>query len=319
MLLEKFHKANNFEILADFFLGALGLAHPVRRQFDSGYDFYCYLSQPSNENANLLKFDHPFLIQIKSSSRNNQKILKYGKTKSTKWKKEDIDWLFGHETPFFLGFLDTKRYELKIYDTTGLWYLFVYEKTNCTRITFQASTISTKGLPLGNVNVDFDFMSLPMRKVPIGLSIPNWPAGKGDGQNYIVDLGNPIATLNIEETKSSEKLSQVRDSLRTAIEIEQRNIVNKKIGLNFFEEIKNNIPNNPQFVLGSTFNTHTLQYSEKLKIHLRQVLISLLTNTNDSNLKLTIKELLKQLPQAYFYSQLYNQNPDLFDWIKEEN
>jgi hypothetical protein len=100
IFLSKLHKGNVFENLADFLLGSLGLANPPRRQFDYGVDFYCYLSQPVDTDDSLLYFDFPYSIQIKSGKGNS---VTYGNREFEKWRREDIHWVFNHETPFWIS------------------------------------------------------------------------------------------------------------------------------------------------------------------------------------------------------------------------
>ena len=139
VLLANTHKGNVFENLADFLLSALGIANPARRQFDVGFDFYCFLSEPLDKNAELLRFDRPYSIQIKSSS---DRDVVYGKGYE-KWKSEDVQWLFRHQSPFFIGFLNTETYTLDIFDTTGLWYLYAQDKLQCSQVVFKPNNIPT--------------------------------------------------------------------------------------------------------------------------------------------------------------------------------
>lgn len=304
------HKGNTLEILADFLLGSLGLANPPRRQFDFGYDFYCYLSETLPENKNLLKFEYPYTIQIKSSR--DQRVT-YGSDKPDNWVKEDINWLFRHQTPFFIGFLDTDKYELKIYDTTGIWYLYVKGYTNCSRITFKPGSIPTTDFPLSKLPPNHDYLKYsPMRGLPDDprITLKDWKGGKGDGFHYVIDMGNPITTIAVEDTKNEKKLSIIRNALKSVIETENRNIANRKIGMKFFGEIKNNLTNDPIFLTGSLFDIHGKEYVEKLQNHTREALIFLLINTEEHNTDLqnAIKSMLKHFPRASYYEQLFDLN-----------
>jgi len=315
LLHTKFHKGNIFENLADFLLGSLGISNPPRRQFDHGYDFYCYLSETAEGNKDLLKFDFPYNIQIKSSK---DSLIAYGNRDFEKWKKEDIEWLFKHETPFFIGFLDTDRYELKIYDTTGVWQLYVNEQINCSQVVFKQGSVTTDNYPTSDIPPDFDYLSLPMRRNVTTVELPQWGKGKGSGFAHLIDMGNPIVTISVDDTKNHTKIELVKNVMKAAIKLEIRNIANRNIGINFFSEIKNNIINQPNFITGAVFRTHAIQYASNLKSHLREALISLLMNAEyyqEYAVRDKTKEILKLLPPAYYYSQLYQQNQQLFDWI----
>src|SRR5260221_7481427 len=203
--LSKTHKGNIYEILSDFLLSLLGVANPPRRQFDDGYDFYCSISTESN---GLLTFDSPFMIQIKSGSSFQ---IQYGK-QLKKWKQEDIQWLFRHEIPFFIGFIDVETKSLSIYDTTGIWYLYCDLNTNCSQVVFKPNTH-----PKGT-----------RRLIPNVTTIKNWGVNenKGDGNRYEIDLGNPIIDISVNDIDNTGLLQKKRDILRSIILIERENIIN---------------------------------------------------------------------------------------------
>jgi hypothetical protein len=317
--LKGFRSGSIYEILADFLLSSIGIANPSRRQFDQGFDFYCYLSESVPENDQLVKFDFPFNIQIKSG---REKLVVYGKDKYEKWKKEDIDWLFRHQTPFFIGFVNTEKYELEIYDTTGLWFLYAFDKAHCSQIKFKPSPVSTHNLFTSEYSEDFDPTSVPMRKNPESIQMPDWNGkeDKGGGIKYLIDLGNPIVTLSVEDTKDEVVLEIIKATLRKLILLERKNIDNKNIGVRIFSEIKNNLPNDHRFSLGSTFQQYPSDYKDNLLVSLREALISLQINANhedDIKLHNALIPLLKLIPKAGYYSQLYSKNPDFFSWMKD--
>jgi hypothetical protein len=160
-----------------------------------------------------------------------------------------------------------------------------------------------------------------MRGIPDQpITLKDWEEGKGDGFHYIIDMGNPIVTISVDDTKSEVNLSIVRRALRKVIETENQNIANRNVGINFFAEIKNNRTNDPIFFIGSRFDKHGESYVEKLQNHTREALISLLINTDEHNTELqsAIKNMLKHLPTAYYYNQLHEQNLQLFDGAKED-
>lgn len=304
VLYKRFHEGNIYENLADFFLSSIGISNPPRRQFDHGYDFYCYISETLPDNEELLRFDYPFNIQIKSGKG---KSIIYGKGYN-KWRAEDIAWLFKHQTPFLLGFVDTEKYELKIYDTTGIWYLYVFQKTQCSQIEFRVRTKAS-----AHENHE-------MRKIPEPETIKKWGPGKGGGIKYVIELDHPITTITIDDTKKPLNLAVVKRALKEVVAIERRNIANREIGINFFKEIKRNIPNHPVFLIGSAFETYDPKYTAQLLNSLKEALISLQINAhhhNEIQLKDAIISLLKLLPSSWYYEQLYRSNPEVFCWIKD--
>jgi hypothetical protein len=293
------HKGNIYEILSDFLLSFLGVANPPRRQFDDGYDFYCSISTEAN---GLLTFGSPFMIQIKSGS--SLKV-QYGKHLK-KWKQEDIHWLFRHEIPFFIGFIDIHTKSLSIYDTTGLWYLYCDGNINCSQVVFKPNEH-----PQGT-----------RRKIPKVNTIKNWEANKGDGNRYEIDLGNPIIDISVNDIDNSELLQQKKDILRSIILIERENIINRNLGINFFKEIKQNSTNE---LFGIETGTKILQYYDQKYISriydsIKFAMVSLALNL-DSNGRQeesnAVKNLIRFIPHEGLYKDLYDQNPELSAWLNK--
>ena len=295
------HKGNISELLADFLLSLLGVANPPRRQFDDGYDFYCNIS---TETSGLLTFDSPYMIQIKSS---NPFEVQYGKS-FNKWKSEDIAWLFRHEIPFFLGFIDLKSNSLSIYDTTGIWFLFGQLNINCSQILFKPNN-REKGI---------------RRKTPEKTELKNWgnDRAKGDGFKYEIDLGNPIINISVSDFGNEEILQKKRELLRLFVNIERENIINRNLGINFFQEIKQNTTNEiyPIEKGIQILDNYDQQYISKIYDSIKFTLISLSMNLNshgrieECN---AVKNLIKFIPQDGLYKDLHDQNPDLSNWLQK--
>lgn len=294
------HKGNIYEILSDFLLSLLGVANPPRRQFDDGYDFYCSISSESN---GLLTFDSPFMVQIKSGSSLQ---IQYGK-QFDKWKQEDIQWLFRHEIPFFIGFIDVETKSLSIYDTTGIWYLYCDLNTNCSQVVFKTNTH-----PKGT-----------RRSVPNMTAIKNWNTNenKGDGNKYEIDLGNPIINISVNDIDNAELLQKKKDILRRIILIEKENIINRNLGINFFKEIKQNLTNDPS---GIETGTKILQYYDQkyistiydsIKFAMVSLALNLDSNGRNEECK-AVKNLISFIPQEGLYKDLHDQNPQLSAWLR---
>lgn len=292
------HKGNVYEILADFLLTLLGSANPQRRQFDEGYDFYCSLSDEVN---GLLTFDFPFTIQIKSGSKFE---IKYGKQFS-KWKLQDITWLYNHSTPFFVGFLNKLNKTLSIYDTTGIWYLYGQGKLNCSQIIFKPSDKT-----LGE-----------RRELPKITKLANWKEGKGDGYKYEIDIGNPLITISIEDIDNPEIIKQKQEILKTIIAIERENITNRNLGIYCFKEVKQNSTNKKEEIEWGIqiLGNYNQEYISRIYESISYALISLLINLNSHQRQKevdAIKEVLKYLPDHGKHKQLYDQDNILFDWVR---
>jgi Domain of unknown function (DUF4365) len=296
-LLPSTHKGNTYEILGDFLLTLLGSANPQRRQFDHGYDFYCNIS---TEIEGLLAFDSPFTIQIKSG---DSLQIQYGK-QYNKWKQVDITWLYNHQIPFFLGFINVKEKSLSIYDTSGIWFLYGLEYYNCSQILFKPN------------NRAFGIR----RELPKKTKIKKWGENKGDGVRYEIDLGNPVITVSVDDIENPILLQQKKDVLRQIVNIESENITNRNLGIFCFKEIKQNTTNelsNVEWglqILGNYNQAYILRIYESISFALISLISNLKFHEREAEYQ-AIKNVLRLMPEKEIYKDLYKQNPELFDWV----
>lgn len=296
-LVYNFRQGNRSELLADYLLSAVGITTPVRRQDDYGFDFYCQLS---DQESGYLTFGYPYIIQIKSD---NLTEIKYGVEDFTKWKPENVTWLFRNEIPFFVGVVNKEKISIEIYDTTGLWQVYNKESLNYCTIELKPSK-----------HMDGEMrQNCQENKV-------QWEDRQEYCTQYIVDLGNPIIDITYEDLQNPESLKEKKGILRIIIALEQINIIHRNLGIRAFNEIKMNLTNSETFITGMAFNPRQFDDISKIYSSLQTALISLLVNLKSKERYdecISLKEFLKYLPRANYYEQLYNQDSGLFDWIHE--
>ncbi|MBL7724766.1 MAG: hypothetical protein JNK27_11485 [Chitinophagaceae bacterium] len=209
--LYSFREGDRSEYLANYLLSGLGLVTAVPRQEDIGFDFYCQLA---NEETGNLSFGFPFVIQVKSSGE--EKIV-YGDSDLSKWKAENLSWLFRLEIPLLIGVIHKKEMRLDIYNTSALNFIF-FEFPNPTLL-------------------ELTLRNNPDRKDLHGVvkeSLEGCPSDKGDGNKYIVDLGNPIITLTNDDIYDKDILKKKKEILRAVLFYEQQSLLYKKLGIPHF-------------------------------------------------------------------------------------
>lgn len=296
-LYKNFFQGNRSELLADFLLSSIGITTPARRQFDHGVDFYCNLIK--NGSTEYLTFGYPFTIQIKSISKPN---VTFGNRE--KWRPESISWLFENELPFFIGIVDKKKTSIDIYDTTGLWQLYLKDKRNFSQVILKPGN---KGKYDWRDNIKES-------------KLENWDEKNGDSSSHTIDLGNSIININSEDLKSEEILSNKIEIFREVIKIEQGNIIRRNLGIKCFKEIKANATNESYCQWGMNFRDFEIDYILPIYDALRLPLISLSINLrrHDKKEELEIvNNLLKIIPKDDYYKDLYEKNPEAFEWIKD--
>src|SRR5579863_2093549 len=178
-----FFQGNRSELLADYLLSKIGIANPIRRQFDIGTDFYCNLLNLDQieKDPQYLTFGNPFAIQIKSASKPD---VIFGTRDPGKWRESNIVNVFKNQIPFFIGVVSKDETSMEIYDTTGLWYVFnMVDKLNCSEIILRSNKTTKQ------------------RKIPELKNLSGWENSEGDGNSYLIDMGNPIIDIKDGDTK----------------------------------------------------------------------------------------------------------------------
>src|SRR5690554_2298550 len=116
--LHSMREGDRSEYFAQVLLTGLGLATPIPRQEDIGFDFSCNIS---DQESGILSFGHPYLISIKSASKPNIEL-----SPTDRAKKDDdqvhIEWLFRQELPSFLGVVDKGKFQMRIFSLIPLWF-----------------------------------------------------------------------------------------------------------------------------------------------------------------------------------------------------
>jgi len=215
-----FHESNQGEYLAQYFLSAFGVSAPVLRQEDIGVDFFCSLAKTDKKR---LTFHSPYMVQHGAGTK---EFVYGGYNKRTKkWRGEGIQWLFSQELPLFLCVTDRRTARMRLYSTSALW-LIRYKFGNMTQIELcpdenHDPLKDSKGEKIGK-------------------------KGHGDGYTYRVPLGRPIVDLTIQQLNNEKPLiEKVVEALRIAIEVEQKNLTLRRLGVHVVSWFPATIPNDP--------------------------------------------------------------------------
>lgn len=288
-----FREGDRSEYVANYILSGLGLVTAVSRQEDIGFDFYCQLA---DQESGILSFGFPFVIQVKSYGIEN---IVYGEMNPKKWKAENINWLFRLEIPLLIGVASKKRMRLDFYNTSPLNFIY-FENRNPSIIELKLQSESD------NVTVD----------KPQKQSLENWQSDKGDGNKYVVDLGNPLITIDNEDLQDVEKLKNKKDMLRSIILMEQENYLFRKLKVPFFCWTKGIKANEEIHREWAHLMPLSLQLSDLFSPSLAQCIISIainLTVRGKENIAQELKPLLKRINKENIPSEIKTNFPQLFD------
>jgi hypothetical protein len=149
--------------------------------------------------------------------------------------------------------------------------------------------------------------------------LSNWNGNEGDGHKHIIDLGNPIIDITLQDLGDKNILQNKKEILSRVIKIEQANIIRRNLGIKCFQEIKSNSKNESHCEWGMNFRSFEEAYIPGIYDSIRLALISLSINLQvhgRNEESITVKNLLKNIPKEDYYESLYTSTPDYFDWMK---
>jgi hypothetical protein len=210
-----FRQGDRTEYLAQYLLSGLGVASPMLRQEDIGYDFFC--AAATEHAGGLTTFGPAFGVQIKSSS--TPKVELGGPNDKGNWKKHEIEWLDAIDMPLLLGIVDKSIQEMQLFSTSAVRLAFSQAKG---------------GLPA-------KLMLVPrLSGAPSDVGWPTMTALKGtrpvgsDGQCHEVDLGLPVISVDLKTLDDSKLRQDCQAKLRKLLEWEHESLSIRRAGVSYF-------------------------------------------------------------------------------------
>ena len=208
-----FREGDRSEYLAQFLLSALGLCTFIPRQEDIGFDFSCSIA---DQEGGILTFGYPYLISIKSRSMPSIDI-EPSKTAIEADDARHVAWLFRQDQPVLLGVVDKDAVSLRIFSLLPVWFLYY-----------------RGGPTIGSLSLNPRFDAADTGDVGIptqGAELANWPGHF----HFDVDLGHPVAILDLPAIQDEARLRTIKQSLRFAVEFAERNLLHYRLRIpNFY-------------------------------------------------------------------------------------
>ncbi len=206
------------EFLSQYLLSFIGLPLPVLRQLDIGIDMYCNISE---NQGRITTYSHPFAIQIKKYNPEKELLIAFGGVnKANIWIEHQIEWLYTHEIPFFIGIIDIEHNTLKIYSTSAIWLTTIYTSNKK-----PTEVILVPRLHSSDYGIE------PAK----GTIIDNYQAGTSDdGRSYRIDIGNPLIIIKINDYNDEGLIERYKAILKSQIDtIDGRNLIQRHLGSSF--------------------------------------------------------------------------------------
>ncbi|QQS03208.1 MAG: hypothetical protein IPK50_12905 [Fibrobacterota bacterium] len=216
------------EYLARYMVSKFAFVSESNVGEDFGVDFYCGLIKDSLDKT-YVHYDKPFLLQIKTTTTKPDIVYD---------TPNKISTLFNLNLPFYIGHLDLENGILDIHTTSMMWHTYLITKLNdISRVAFRF-----------RAEFACDVISTPEIK---DYKFPEKVTPFGNLKTNIIDLGNPIISLRLDEIETNRKLIEdCRTILSKCIDKDEANILNKKLNLFYYRwahQYKTNDPSSFNF------------------------------------------------------------------------
>jgi hypothetical protein len=292
--LYSYREGDRSEYLAQFLLSALGLCTPIPRQEDIGFDFYCSIA---DQEGGVLTFGYPYLISIKSRSTPCINIEPTSSAIQNN-RYQHLAWLFRQEQTILLGVVDKDPMCLRIFSLLPVWFLYYNE-----------------GKPIGSVSLNPRFDPKETSDVGhprCGEELGNWPGH----YHYDVDLGHPVAIIDLPTIQDEERLRGTKKLLRLAVEWGEHNLLHSRLLIPHFYWFAKTFPN--ASAIQPAFYYHPVPREElAMKTILSELAPSLISlalrfkkNEDSESLQACVK-LLRQVPPETIPSVVREGIPEL--------
>lgn len=224
-----FRQGDRTEYLAQYLLSGLGVASPMLRQEDIGYDFFC---AAATENAGgLTTFGPAFGVQIKSASM--PKVELGGLNDKGSWKRHEIEWLDAIDMPLLLGIVDKSIQQIQLFSTSAVRLAFSQAKGG---LPAKLKLVPRLGVASGDVG--WPTMTALNGAPPIG----------SDGQCHEVDLGLPVLSVDLKTLDDAQRRQDCQAKLRQLLEWEHESLSIRRAGVSFFYwAVRNDLQGCPEY------------------------------------------------------------------------
>jgi hypothetical protein len=291
-----FREGDRSEYLAQFLLSGFGLCTAIPRQEDIGFDFSCTLA---DQESGVLTFGYPYLVSVKSDS-DARIVCSPTEVCIKNNDQRHVEWLFRQGLPIFLASVDRDAVSLRMYSLIPLWFIYYEGGPTCGSLTCIPRTDPKQAGDVGR----------PLK----GCVISGW-----DGKHHFdVDLGHPIAIINLDTLKDKEKIREVKARLRKAIYFAELNLLHSKLGIPHFYWFAKTSPEATDFQ--PAFYYHPVPPVKEARTNIMKAiapsLISFALHYKQSGMREhlgAIRTLLSDVPTEQFSEVIQQALPELFN------
>ena len=301
-----FREGDRSEYLAVYLLSRLGLVTQVPRQEDIGFDLICSLAE---QEKGLLSFRHHYAVSVKSFSTPNAVLAPPESKEPDPTYCEHFNWLFHLELPLILAVVNKEKQEVALYSTLAAWFLYHERLSECGIIELSPRT---------DPNAQTRDVGRPR---DLGQETK-----AGGRKRFEVDLGFPIAVLNVNDLVDTDLLKRKKDSLRRVIDFGAQSARFAQMGTPYFWWFNVTIPcgyiagvTNPDgfnggvaWFVGACRDGHQL---ERMMAGLAPGLMSaalLFKKANRPDLLNSLRESMRLLPHGTVPPEVQKELPEIF-------
>lgn len=162
-----------------------------------------------------MTFGFSYLISIKSISHPSIEVEPTPAVIQANGDRH-VSWLFRQDQPVLLGVVDKDAVNLRIFSLLPLWFLYYQGGPMIGTLSVNPRMQAQNGADVG----------WPVQ----GAQLANWPGH----YHYDVDLGHPVAILDLATIQDQQRLNQMKGRLRMAVDFAQRNLLHCRLQIPHF-------------------------------------------------------------------------------------
>ena len=222
--LASFWEGNRAQLFATHVLSSVAAVVPVPVPMDFGHDLLCTLTR---RERHALYAGRAFGVQVKAAGSPE---ICYGRLGNDgRWKRYEIDWLYGQDQPLIVCIVDLRHWAVKLYSPQFMWWVLWQKRA-------PGEVVLTPDLQLDDyTDAEGRSMQNRYRSTPLPKAADGSRAG--DGFSYRVPLGHPIASVSVKDQEAAEFRDHLRECLDRWLTLDYRNLTHRNLKVPYVEEL----------------------------------------------------------------------------------
>jgi hypothetical protein len=252
----------------------------------------------ADQSSGVVTFGHPYLVSVKSRGDPNIELVPTDAAIKANSQRH-LEWLFRQELPLFLCVVDKAKFRMGFYSLIPLWFLYYRGGPRCGSLLIKPRMDSSDMSDVGEPKqID---------------EVPGWPSML----HYEVDIGHPIAVVDLDTLKDPDATEAVRRNIRRAAMHARTTQAHFHLGVPYFQWIARTQPDGKAF--WPAFAQYPMPDEPVARARVMQELAPAFIafalyykDVGDTKSLAALKALLKDIPPEFFEEPIRQKLPELF-------